>query len=77
MKLYQYTVTGRSFFPFDMLRYDSAYPRNGEAVDTLHALSIEDLEPERNIDLASHRTPTPGRWVSFGWEVSTVKTIKI
>ena len=67
-EFYLYEVQGSGVLPLDMLRYDSAWPANSEAVSSMspprgHA------EERRTIRLASYRPPTDGRWRSFGWVV--------
>lgn len=73
MKLYQYTVIGHGYFPLDMLRYDSAYPRRQIDVDSLTGLN----EGRAIVDLSSHRQPTVERWNSFGWDVKKGKPINV
>lgn len=66
-KKYVYYVTGRGEFPFDMLRYDSAWPATGDDASKMddHPSNRE----MRSIRLASYREPTIDRWSSFGWSV--------
>lgn len=63
-------------FPFDMLRYDSCYPADGDSVKEM----LESLEPSiRNcrrtgngkftVTLLSQYLPTEDRWKSFSWKV--------
>ena len=67
-----FTVNGRGAFPLDMLRYDRAWPADGDAVD---AISIAFNDPDaRAIRRVTLRTSdelnvTPARWGSFGWPV--------
>jgi hypothetical protein len=68
-KKYVYFVTGRNAFPFDMLRYDGAWPSRSEdaaKLDWQHSTSS--MEP-RALKLESFRAPTIARWSSFGWTV--------
>ena len=61
---YRYTVRGSGDFPFDMLRYDCAYPSRSESIDGLKP------SPEtRTVELSSYKRPTDERWSSFGWPV--------
>lgn len=61
---YHYTVTGTGTFPFDMLRYDQAWPMDPHGVK--HS-------PERrSIEIRSYHEPTRDRWDSFGWIVNFV-----
>ena len=62
-EFYKYTVEGVGYFPFEMLRYDSAWPAGSEAVSRLPQLE------NRCIRLCSYRPPTVDRWRSFGWIV--------
>jgi len=66
--VYEYYVTGRGYFPFDMLRYDAAWPVDGEAAAAMEYIMAE-ARRLRSIKLRSHRAPTLGRWESFGWSV--------
>jgi len=57
----RYTVSGRGFFPEDMLRYDGATLVNGEVfTERLPNLTTVAVKGERC---------TPERWRSFGWTV--------
>jgi hypothetical protein len=76
-KLYRYTVRGRGSFPFDMLRYDAAWPTSNGASE----LSLLASRPgvarliQNSVELLSHSKPTVGRWNSFGWYVGEVETV--
>ena len=59
--MYKYTVFGRGPFPFDMLRYDEAWPR-----ETMDALKLAAMD-RRAITLVGNGEPTEARWASFGW----------
>ena len=67
--VYDYIVTGRGEFPVDMLRYDGAWPANGEAADKLREHHSSQATGHRSVKLRSYREPTIGRWSSFGWSV--------
>ncbi len=72
-KMYEYYVTGRGTFPYDMLRYDSCWPATG--VDA-SKMDTDFLPPahrlhSRSIKLRSYKTPTIDRWSSFTWSVGT------
>ena len=73
---YTYWVTGRGQFPFDMLRYDCAWPYDGEAAARMDGGYGYGTPPTarklRSIKMASNREPTLGRWSSFNWSVSAV-----
>lgn len=62
--LYEYYVTGRGPFPYNMLRYDGAWPAT-----SLDASLIAKDNEQRSILLYSHRPPTRERWLSFTWSV--------
>lgn len=64
MKVYTYTVEGIGNFPHDMLRYDAAWPLDS---DSALSLGLNEWIKRRQVNLASTRQPTPGRWRSFGW----------
>ena len=72
-KTYTYEVTGTGPFPLDMLRYDTAYPDNPRAVDTLpdarRGLSATS-GVRFTLRLRSQYPPTTERWRSFGWGVA-------
>jgi hypothetical protein len=61
--IYRYQVDGIGIFPFDMLRYDSAWPFTQEDV-----MKITEID-HREIQLCSYRKPTVTRWASFNWRV--------
>ncbi len=71
---YSYWVSGSGNFPFDMLRYDSAWP-----VDTTSAMGLAydresaDIGRHRSIHLESYQAPTIDRWSSFTWSVGNEK----
>lgn len=60
---FRYSVHGRGAFPFDMLRYDLAWPATQ---DDVVALTVE---TERGVRLRGLKEPTPERWATFGWRV--------
>lgn len=76
---YEFTVAGSGAFPFDMLRYDAAYPVGTEGVFALkmasgaHGFRVAGVV---TVPLATMlRPPTDARWASFGWKVSDVRAI--
>lgn len=75
-----FEVEGRGEFPFDMLRYDCAYPADGDAVFFFHNAPTEFIKM-RLRTWHEGRTPriTNDRWASFGWSVdpATVDTRKV
>ncbi len=67
---YDYIVQGTGEFPYDMLRYDRAFPYSEfDAGGMTHAASRLDASAPRRVDLSSYSRPTQGRWRSFGWEI--------
>ena len=75
-KVYHYTVEGSGAFPFDMLRYDAAYPEREDEVGLIARCRHHSQYNEiRQIRMVSHSMPTVGRWNSFGWKVGTVEII--
>jgi hypothetical protein len=67
---YRYTVKGSGVFPWDMLRYDAAYPASQEAVNAMTAERRTTGAAVRKVELRSYHAPTPARWESFGWVVA-------
>jgi hypothetical protein len=67
-KMYEYYVSGRGDFPFDMLRYDAAWPASGEDAAKLER-DGELRSKVRSVRLRSYREPTIDRWLSFLWSV--------
>jgi len=69
-EVYEYWVTGSGQFPFDMLRYDAAWPIGSEDA---HKIGIDYPNDaafkRRSIHLRSFRMPTIDRWSSFTWSV--------
>lgn len=69
--LTQFTVSGNSRFPMDMLRYDKCWP-----ADTTSALGILRTAAEDEYEtftFVMHTWSvgiTPDRWRSFGWTVT-------
>lgn len=82
MIFYKYTVVGKYQFPIDMLRYDCAYPFQGQdAAEIEHSFNpqkrADHPEPFR-VTLIGAKEPTVGRWSSFLWSVDpeTVTSFK-
>lgn len=70
-RMYEYWVTGNGVFPFDMLRYDSAWPATSEDAAKLEwSFSSRYEDRHRSIKLRSYREPTGARWSSFLWSIS-------
>jgi hypothetical protein len=72
-KLYNYKVTGNGQFPLDMLRYDSCFPGDPDAVSKL---CIDRKDPffkePRTVKVTGCAKPTVARWASFGWTVEAL-----
>ena len=74
MYITEFTVTGRGYFPLDMLRYDACFPKGSDDV-----AAIENMGPPapREVTLLRYsaykadveRAVTIERWRSFGWTV--------
>jgi hypothetical protein len=74
MKVIRYKVTGTHPFPFDMLRYDAAWPATAEdAIRLSYVSKTESLGDENSgrvtIEMCSSGRPTAARWSSFGWRI--------
>ena len=79
-----FAVTGRGFFPGDMLRYDNAEPMNEEEFHKITQYTYDEAEPHHEqwekcrepitVMLTSDQrgAPTEERWASFGWVVTDV-----
>lgn len=68
-----FAVGGSGEFPFDMLRYDAAYPwRERESGKLSHHARGRRIVVLRT---DNRRMPTIERWQSFGWEVIQVWNI--
>lgn len=76
-ELYSYYVSGRGEFPWDMLRYDAAWPvSSADAVKMTQRVRVPSritegvlTEGVRSIEMYSWSEPTIDRWSSFGWSV--------
>lgn len=69
--MYEYYVTGRGLFPFDMLRYDSCWPATAD--DAANIDSHYERGNNRSIKMRSYTQPTIERWQSFLWTCSAEK----
>ena len=72
----RFTVRGKGPFPFDMLRYDSCFPTDGESAARMHYSRVETIGNNlRDVTLTAvgytpcGGGPTVARWESFGWNV--------
>jgi hypothetical protein len=77
--LFRFTVEGKGPFPFDMLRYDHAYPATQEDVNVMSNEYLAIQRSERHVNLRMYcfakDGPTMDRWESFGWRVWNVEPI--
>jgi hypothetical protein len=64
----KFTVQGRGDFPWDMLRYDRAYPVTDPSPHRYE--SEESWRQVRTVELIG-QSCTPARWSSFSWTVTT------
>lgn len=71
-----FTVEGRGPFPFDMLRYDRAWPADQMSVTKLATLAQEfgyrRVELVRAYPVGGDPNPAFERWASYGWRVITI-----
>jgi hypothetical protein len=72
-RITSFIVEGKGHFPVDMLRYDMAWPRDGQSASNL--MTPEDRKERytlRQVHLSTARKsdPTIGRWSSFGWTIT-------
>lgn len=72
---HEYWVTGRGVFPFDMLRYDHAWPAGESQSYKLEAGFYGERAPLRSVKLWSHKSPTIARWDSFNWVVTATEPV--
>jgi hypothetical protein len=77
VKLYEYDVVGTSTFPFDMLRYDRAWPKYESETPKLDTYLERMQRGARKVTMQSHKKPTVERWDSFGWQVSNLKEHRV
>jgi hypothetical protein len=72
--LYEYYVTGSGIFPFDMMRFDCAWPASGEDAAKLEWERMGERGRKlRSVKMRSYKEPTIDRWSSFTWSVGTEK----
>ena len=82
-KHWEFTVTGQSIFPLDMLRYDACYPVNGNAVGEIAAsfitterLARRNAKKDFKVRLKTWiAPPTTDRWNSFHWSIEDIKKV--
>ncbi len=76
-KVWVFTVRGEGSFPFDMLRYDRAFPQT-ETDSTRMGWSprIGPHGPREVSLITESSAPTDGRWESFGWTVVRVEEMR-
>jgi hypothetical protein len=63
---YEYFVSGRGPFPFDMLRHDRCWLATSE--DSAK-VARADLRTRYTVRINSYQEPRIGRWENFGWRV--------
>lgn len=68
------TVKGAGTFPFDMLRYDGAYPRTESDAGLLYPHEKEMREVTLIVTGSTKHmcTPEARRWESFNWRVTSM-----
>lgn len=75
---FHFVVVGKGSFPVDMLRYDKCWPASefmsGLIVNTSHQTNHPD---SHRIELRGLKTPTVGRWSSFGWRVVAIENERV
>lgn len=78
-----FTVSGRCDFPFDMLRYDGAYPASEQEAKKLQSF-CQDIRENRAVERFSvelrtchNFAPTPRRWESFLWKVTHIDGVPV
>lgn len=70
----EYTVEGTGPFPFDMLRYDRAWPATEQDAGILHEHNSSNIRSHERykVKVRGLRAPTKERWRSFGWNATTI-----
>jgi hypothetical protein len=71
---YEYIVTGRGEFPWDMLRYDACWPAT--STDVAKMTGEFDWRMPRSVVMRSYSKPTIDRWSSFNWSCGTERLDK-
>jgi len=72
LPVWHYKVTGRGYFPADMLRYDEAWPQEPHKC-IFYPADVKNSLPERTVEICGIMEPTQARWQSFGWTVHDVE----
>jgi hypothetical protein len=65
MAVKTFTVKGTGEFPFDMLRYDAAWPNASDDAAKMGARGWRSVR----LTTQQNGAPTAARWESFGWKV--------
>lgn len=60
------TVVGSGTFPFDMLRYDNAWPSREDDASAMYP-HRDRAKERREVRICTLYSFTPERWQSFGW----------
>ena len=73
-----FNVTGATFFPADMLRYEDAYPATEHDASLIRTLTSSEPADGRpvTVSLVCDREAAvlhPERWQSFGWTVTALE----
>ena len=69
-RMHEFVVSGNRSFPIDMLRYDTCWPRTQQDTAAIQRSLVRGSAEA--IALKGLRSPTEGRWSSFGYTVSDV-----
>lgn len=78
-RTYTFTVRGQGLFPFDMLRHDRCCPAREtdsaaiERTTRRPSRTASGGTLEERVTLVGPKSPTEGRWGSFGWLVESVQ----
>lgn len=65
--LYEYYVSGRGEFCWDMLRHDHCWPATGNDAVLMQCYPGPGYNKLRSIRMRSYQPPTIARWDSMGW----------
>lgn len=80
VNLYAFTVEGKGYFPFPMLRNDQCWPRD-EVTDVIEVsvgcgpASNDRLTNPRRVTLVGINEPNEQQWWSHGWRVLESKKL--
>lgn len=71
-----FDVKGVGTFPTDMLRYDQCWPSDTDSATKINPRHQLQFVPY-TVHLTSHSHPTNGRWASFGFTVSNLRSERV